>query len=159
MGGLGKDLFQARAPQEVLRHRHTDSSRAWGRRKNNKVRVQRTEMKDITSSNTHHNGAKGGRGYGPHGPKVWWVVVACETRRKERSETWLDRVCHKNKNNDKNQKKYIRCCFCFPPFFCKNGLCWDRPWTLLVKHQELAFGPQQEADSLSLLDMGSDRSI
>jgi hypothetical protein len=62
-------------------------------------------MRDITSSNTHHNGAKGGGGYGPHGPKVWWVVVACETRRKERSETWLDRVCHKNKNNDKNSDK------------------------------------------------------
>ena len=61
-------------------------------------------MRGITSTNTHQNGAKGGGGYVPHGPKVWWVVMQCETRRKERSEAWVDRVCDKNKKNDKNQK-------------------------------------------------------
>ena len=66
--------------------------------------VQATETRGITLTNTHHNGAKGGEGYGPHGPKVWWVLVVCETRTKNRSEGWVDRVCDKNKKNDKNQK-------------------------------------------------------
>jgi hypothetical protein len=49
--------------------------------------------------------------------------------------------------------------FCFLPFFCKNGLCLDRPRRLLVKLQGLAFGPQIEADSLFLMNMGSNRCI
>ncbi len=60
-------------------------------------------MREITTSNTHHNGAKGGGGYGPHGPKFWWVVVVCETRTKERSEAWVDRVSDKNKKTTKNR--------------------------------------------------------
>ncbi len=100
-------------------------------------------MRGITTTNTHQNGAKGGGGYGPHGPKFWWVVVECETRRKERS---VDRVCDKNKKLDPLLD------FCFLPFFCKNGLCLYRPRRLLVKLQGLAFGPQIEADSLFLMN-------
>ena len=54
-------------------------------------------MRGITTSNTHQNEAKEGGVYGPHGPKVWWVVVECETRTKERSEAWVDGVSDKNK--------------------------------------------------------------
>ena len=113
-------------------------------------------MRGITTSNTHQNEAKEGGVYGPHGPKFWWVVVECETRTKERSEAWVDGVSDKNKKTTKTKKKPD---FCFLPFFCKNGLGLDRPRRLLVKHQGLAFGPQIEADSLSLMIMGSDRSI
>ncbi len=48
-----------------------------------------TQMRGITTSNTHQNGAKGGGGYGPHAPKFggrWWRV-ACEPRRKDKKVT------------------------------------------------------------------------
>jgi hypothetical protein len=77
-------------------------------------------MRRITSTNTHQNGAKGGGGYGPHAPKVWWVVVACETRRRERSEWWVDRVCDKNK---KSKKKSVVTKKKFFTFFLQK---WSR---------------------------------
>ena len=46
-------------------------------------------MRDITSSNTHHNGAKGGEGMVPTAPKFggWWCSVR-HAGRKEVRHGW-----------------------------------------------------------------------
>ncbi len=61
-------------------------------------------MRGITTTNTHQNGAKGGGGYGPHGPKFggWWWSVR-RTGRKEVRDEWTGFVT-RTKKNDKNKK-------------------------------------------------------
>ena len=89
----------------------------------------------------------------PTAPKFggWWWSVR-RAGRKEVRDGWTGFVTRTKKIDPLLD-------FCFLPFFCKNGLCLDRPRRLLVKLQGLAFGPQIEADSLFLMNMGSNRCI
>ena len=95
----------------------------------------------------------------PTAPKFggWWQSVR-RAGRKEVRHGWTGFVT-RTKKTTKTKKIDPLPVFCFLPFFCKNGLGLDRPRRLRVRHRGLPFGPQIEAESLFLLNMGSDRSI